>query len=712
MGGVIGTLSRIEPRTFLILVAIFLINIFLVNIRLQEIFSFFGQKLAFGIVLRATLSSFLGSLFLGSFFGQSMGRQVSLRNCDVSPETISAITIVERVLTVLIGGSLCLAGSFWIFSANSVLEWTNSSNLVLLTYTILLCVAAVLFVDAQKKKQKPIRPSLSHKKALPAVKIIGVSCAAQILTFVAFIIIAFEVAPNTDFFNLLAATTVIVFASSLPLSVNGWGIRELTSIAVLGEIGIPASSALVVSLSVGICANISFAVLLPYLLKNPTQTLASPVVALTQNNKRMLQSLNYFLITLTSVVILAQVKIKPFSVAFSFNLADPFVLMYVSAVVAIAIKAKKLPKWSVPKLNLYIALFTIVLIYGLLKGYTAIGFTEWAFYGRALGWLVLLAYLLFGFFIVNQLRQVGIVRVTEVMILSLSTIIIMSFFTNTLFLMGIISSPLNYENQFSGLVMNRNAFAFQLLICSALYLVFSPFLNANQLRMHGHRVLKHFLPYEALHGIIVLGIYLAGSRAGIITWLLVSSIFMFAGVLKPKPILRSIGYALAIFLILTFVSFLLLNSEFLFNQELAITSNTALQPYFSAAHSDTLRWDTVVRGIKMWTDNPIFGSGLGVFFAASANFYGKSTVIHSTPIWVLAELGLVGLTLLAAICFNFYKSAFVHDLKKPKNACLLMIMTIFLIFGLVHEIFYQRIFWLAIGLCLAVPWSKRTAIKF
>jgi len=238
--------------------------------------------------------------------------------------------------------------------------------------------------------------------------------------------------------------------------------------------------------------------------------------------------------------------------------------------------------------------------------------------------------------------------------------------------------------------------------------VFSPFLRANQIQVQGHRILKHLVSFEALHGFIVLGIYLSGSRAGILTWLIVTSSFVFARVLQQKLILRSIGYALAFFLVLKFITLLHLHII----QGQAGNFTFIFEPHFSAEGSDSLRWDTIVRGIKMWADNPIFGSGLGVFFAASPAFYGQSTVIHSTQIWVLAELGLVGVTLLATISFNFYKSALLSDIKKPKNACLLIILTTFLIFGLVHEIFYQRIFWLAIGLCLAVPWSKRKLFKF
>ena len=107
----------------------------------------------------------------------------------------------------------------------------------------------------------------------------------------------------------------------------------------------------------------------------------------------------------------------------------------------------------------------------------------------------------------------------------------------------------------------------------------------------------------------------------------------------------------------------------------------------------------------------VIGAYLGVFFETSRIYYDQHIVIHSTLVWVLAELGLIGFIVLVVIAFNIFKSAFLFDFNKPQNACLLIIMAHFLVLGLVHEIFYQRIFWLAIGLCLAVPSNKRKPVK-
>ena len=180
---------------------------------------------------------------------------------------------------------------------------------------------------------------------------------------------------------------------------------------------------------------------------------------------------------------------------------------------------------------------------------------------------------------------------------------------------------------------------------------------------------------------------------------------MFAGVLKTRVVLHSVGYALVILLISKLGLFLLTQSG------TVVTETVFLKPVFSGGESNSLRWDTISRGIEMWASNPIFGAGLGVFIETNTSNYQRPTVIHSTPVWVLAELGLIGFTLLVLTSFNIIRSAFLFDIKKPKNACILIIISNFTIFGLVHEIFYQRIFWLAIGLCLAVPFYKRKSLK-
>ena len=45
---------------------------------------------------------------------------------------------------------------------------------------------------------------------------------------------------------------VILFVSAIPISIAGWGVREGTSVLVFGMVGMPAESAISLSLSFGL----------------------------------------------------------------------------------------------------------------------------------------------------------------------------------------------------------------------------------------------------------------------------------------------------------------------------------------------------------------------------------------------------------------------------------------------------------------------------
>ena len=76
-----------------------------------------------------------------------------------------------------------------------------------------------------------------------------------------------------------------------------------------------------------------------------------------------------------------------------------------------------------------------------------------------------------------------------------------------------------------------------------------------------------------------------------------------------------------------------------------------------------MRWTTIARGTEMWISEPVSGVGLGVFFETSRIYYDQHIVIHSTPVWVLTELGLSSFTVPAVISFDIFKSAFLFDLE-------------------------------------------------
>jgi len=127
-----------------------------------------------------------------------------------------------------------------------------------------------------------------------------------------------------------------------------------------------------------------------------------------------------------------------------------------------------------------------------------------------------------------------------------------------------------------------------------------------------------------------------------------------------------------------------------------------VQSTFSGDYSDTERWATFIHAFDLWRESPLLGAGLGVFIAKSATWLGHPQVIHSTPLWLLAEFGLLGVAVFGWLVWMFC-AYFWRERASPIYRALLMLLAAVSVFSLAHEIFYQRIFWLVLGALLARP---------
>ncbi|MGH8035541.1 MAG: hypothetical protein ACREO9_09970, partial [Lysobacterales bacterium] len=56
--------------------------------------------------------------------------------------------------------------------------------------------------------------------------------------------------------SLFAASAIISLAASMPITVGGWGVREVAAVYVLGHLGVAAADALTMSVMVGLCVTL------------------------------------------------------------------------------------------------------------------------------------------------------------------------------------------------------------------------------------------------------------------------------------------------------------------------------------------------------------------------------------------------------------------------------------------------------------------------
>jgi hypothetical protein len=166
---------------------------------------------------------------------------------------------------------------------------------------------------------------------------------------------------------------------------------------------------------------------------------------------------------------------------------------------------------------------------------------------------------------------------------------------------------------------------------------------------------------------------------------------------------------------LTAISFSEQSDQILNNIRLNIPDNFSVNSPLSEFESNQERWATLLYGFEMWRQSPIFGEGLGVFTARSTQWFGHSTVIHNTPLWILAEFGLVG-----AIVFGwFFLKLWGYSVNVGSSRdelaryALLLLLIVFFVFSQFHEMLFQRIIWLIGGALLGAPLisQNNTTIK-
>jgi hypothetical protein len=411
-----------------------------------------------------------------------------------------------------------------------------------------------------------------------------------------------------------------------------------------------------------------------------------------------------------AVAVFFQVHVSLPGGLINLNLADPFAILALAAVSLHVLFARQSPVWRIRQFNLALVVISLLLLLGFMHGWLEIGITQWALGGRLLGWLVLLGYLSAGYVIVANVGIHGLRRFAETLIATAAVIVMLQVILRLLYHWGV-DTGAHLTPQFQGYAGNRNAFAFQLLAVMVLLLGYSQVYASHGIGMQRPGRLWVF---SLLLGSLLAGLVWSGSRTGIFVGVMVLLLARF-GRLADR---RMLGWGLIFATLLWSGVWLvtlkdlvqgILSGNFLFSENIFFPSalHGSIPLTYSRVASSDEHWQTMVRGLELWLQSPVLGVGLGVFIAKSPMWLGYPQVIHSTPLWILAEFGLVGAAVFGWAFLLLARHAIRFGSTQPARRILLLLLVSFATFSLVHEILYQRIFWLVLGAVLARPFATR-----
>jgi len=664
----------------LILSANFLVVVF----RYWRTLSHFGIDVPWLVAARASIAGHVAGLFVWSIVGQLAGRQVVLGKRGVPVVVNSSIAIYERVVIAFTSGFLCFCGAIWLFGG-SIIELFSAEVSLLEIFAVGLLAVVLSARFGRSRFESELfanMPSARNGKRL--FEVLLITLLGQFLVLTGFVIGINALAPHLDISNALAAAAIISFAASLPVSVNGWGVRELASVFILGKLGVPAPDALAVSVMVGICSTVVVFLFVP--IAGMRDDKKGPILLGVFDAVNMLaveRAAAWIIGIGASVAIFFQAHFSLQWGVVNINLADPFAIIALTTVAVRSISIGKLPAWRFPEFNFALLLISIAIVVGFLNGVIEIGFTQWAFGGRLLGWLVLLGYLSAGLLIGDYFGRQGFRRFIETLAITVSIVVVAH---GAMMLTGLHSG-----GALEGYAGNRNAFAFQTLTVLCFLLAYS---SAYRRVLFVNGLTKRGQVWIALFGLVSVGLLWTGSRTG---WVVGALIVLTAWLLQlgdRRLIVRGLLLASASSCFAWLIAMGL--------AEFNAASSGLPQFNFSSESSDMHRWRGYEHALALWWESPLIGAGLGAFIARSPEWFGFPMVVHSTALWILAEFGLFGILMFGTAFLVFVRHLVcVRSRMQIADRALLLLLICFSTFSLLHEVFYQRIFWLGMGAVLA-----------
>jgi uncharacterized membrane protein YbhN (UPF0104 family) len=646
----------------------------LAGLRLRSIAHQMGHDLTFRETMQAMAFGQLGGTLSVQFFGQVAVRTAVLRSRGLQlPENI-ALTSLEKLASFAVALSFALGGAFWLFGEVALRLDQGGFRFLHLVLGSLSAAAGGALLGWGHLCWRAVRDRPALDLARPLLASIAYTVGIQLCTAAAYVVAAMALVPGINVGNLAAASLVIMFAASLPISLSGWGVRELGAVFVLKTIGVPPGTAVAIAVSVGTLSLLVIAAIAALSLALPKGPIATaPAFSPRREGLDIAAALAWLVPLLVATLIVIQVQAPTQSGLLNFNPADPFAVIGAALFVR-TVYTHGAPAWRVSLLPWHVATMTAATMLSFLIGVLSFGLTDWALFNRLVGWFVLLAHASTGALIVQAAGATGASTCLNTFVGAVLGAVAIGLAVIAGENAGLSPSAYLPVLPLEGLSGNRNGFAFLIVMALAC----TPVIGANPVVL-------------ALLG---LGIWFTGSFAGLGAAALVVLTGALQGYFPALTLIKAAIFASVVMVLFAAAPMLT-----------AITSDEAtLSTLVYSDFSMAERLKSLYGGLELFLQHPLFGAGLGAYVEAQTRL-GVPLVIHSTPLWLLAEMGLAGFAAFAWFGCKLVSNSIVR--KDREAGALLLAILGFCTMSAVHDMMYQRSIWLLAGALLVASTSRR-----
>ncbi len=222
----------------------------------------------FGLVLRI----FYGTAFLNTFLPAGVAgdavRVWLMRDNPGGVVTAVNSVLIDRIVTLL-ALSLIVVGVqpfVWAKFGSSIMLGPAIGLMAVILVSVLVLVLSIPFIARQSRWRAAdrllsmmvllsgdLRRVFVDVRALSPI--LAAAVASNLLIVLAVFVMARGQAINVDLVDCLVAFPVVLLVTAIPISVGGWGTRELAMVYMLGMFAVPAEQATALSINFGLCTT-------------------------------------------------------------------------------------------------------------------------------------------------------------------------------------------------------------------------------------------------------------------------------------------------------------------------------------------------------------------------------------------------------------------------------------------------------------------------
>ncbi|MBV9556859.1 MAG: flippase-like domain-containing protein, partial [Pseudolabrys sp.] len=214
-----------------------------------------AEDLGYRLPKRDAIAALSLGLLAGTVFfqmiGQLLARGSLLSRRGVPVAATVTLTIYERAAAAGVSLLLAIAGGWYVFG-RITLDFEHGGLFFLkIVAGLTLGLLAGGWLAWGPKALAVAPKKLNFELWLPIGRNVLISALIQFTTMAAYVTAAHALAPKVPILDLAAASAVVMLAAALPISLAGWGVRELSAILALGVVGVPNNAAFVVAVLIG-----------------------------------------------------------------------------------------------------------------------------------------------------------------------------------------------------------------------------------------------------------------------------------------------------------------------------------------------------------------------------------------------------------------------------------------------------------------------------